>query len=128
MGDMKLVVAFHRWQTEGRMHPFTCGTDGCGSDLSIVDDADGVRFVCPVCEYVQTVTDDYAEMILGYAEHEYRCLRCQQPVEAGDGPIHTSCLPKPRCVRCGQYSSICGHSLPFTERIKHIRVDRTSLR
>jgi hypothetical protein len=33
-----------------------------------------------------------------------------------------------KCIRCGNWPQICGHDLPFAERIKSIAVDRTSLR
>jgi hypothetical protein len=33
-----------------------------------------------------------------------------------------------RCIRCGNWPQICGHDLPFKDRIKSINVDRHSLR
>ena len=32
-----------------------------------------------------------------------------------------------RCDRCHNWLSICGHNLPFAERMKSIGIDRTSL-
>lgn len=33
-----------------------------------------------------------------------------------------------RCATCSNWLSICGHDLPFAERIKSVSIDRTSLR
>jgi hypothetical protein len=35
---------------------------------------------------------------------------------------------EPRCERCSNYLRVCGHNLPFKDRIRDIQIDKTSLR
>lgn len=126
--DEALQFAFKRWQTEGRVHPWTCREDGCRAmlDMEIVSNAVTLR--CYACGYVQYLYDIHVKMIEDYGSHLWACMSCDEPLEDGEAIICFKCVPEPRCVRCGNYTSICGHSLPFKERIKTVNIDRTSLR
>lgn len=95
--------------------------------MEFIDQAVTLR--CHDCGYVQYLYDMSIESILEYGRHKWTCISCDAPLKDGSPIFCRACFPsEPRCARCGNYESICGHSLPFTERIKTINVDRTSLR
>lgn len=126
-----LQSAFKRWQAEGRVHPWTCREDGCRAllDMEIVGNAVTLR--CYACGFVQYLYDTHVKMIEDYGDHVWDCLSCDKPLADGEWMLCVECggpKPEPRCERCGHYASICGHSLPFLERIKTVNIDRTSLR
>jgi hypothetical protein len=48
-------------------------------------------------------------------------------------PCEPTCLyllrrTEGRCERCGNWPNLCGHDLPFKERMKSVAIDRSSLR
>lgn len=126
---MDLIVAFYRWQREGKMHPWTCGAHGCREDLSIISPRGEYFLICPVCETLQPLTENQQDMIRRYAEMESNCDYCGK--ELGTAEAHPDCQRRAsegRCVRCGNWPSICGHALSFTERIQTVQVNRESLK
>jgi hypothetical protein len=49
------VEKLNQWQTDGRFHPFTCGSADCREVL--VATVDG--WVCPKCDYTQDWAHDF---------------------------------------------------------------------
>ncbi len=60
------VHALNAWQDFGMVHPFTCGTDGCGQSLIATNDG----WVCPDCDYIQDWAHTY--MVDGSYIENYR--------------------------------------------------------
>lgn len=67
------------------------------------------------------------------------CALCELPILPGEEyhPLmtpherHVLCAWRKRegrCLRCGQYATICGHGLSFKDKIKTVSVDYSSLR
>lgn len=67
----------------------------------------------------------------------YICSLCEKPIGPGEEyhptmqPFHVLCRRRKnegRCLRCGQYATICGHDLSPKERWKRVSIDKSSLR
>jgi hypothetical protein len=65
------------------------------------------------------------------------CSKCGNEIRGGEefrptpNPWHLLCERREaegRCLRCGQYATICGHDLPAKERWKRVSIDKSSLR
>lgn len=123
-----LREAFTRWQYDGRIHPWTCREDGCRALLDMEFVGESVTLRCHECGYVQYLYDTSINLIASYTAQKWACLGCDGALADGEAVLCAKCHPHPRCERCGNYESICGHNLPFAERIKSVNVDRSSLK
>jgi hypothetical protein len=72
MTNAEIIEAVNRWQSNGMIHPLTCGNNSQWHTILRPVEADGrVVLVCPDCDYRQVLSQDLIEILTGTVEVKY---------------------------------------------------------
>lgn len=79
------------------------------------------------CRCGGDIVGQWTEGVLVFPETCGACppelIDCPDPENCEPYGDHYRRLQEGRCIRCGNWPQICGHNLPFKERMKDVRAN-----